>query len=131
MNYLETLSVRFRLILLAGLGGLLSIVIGSTGIFTLVSVNARLTDMYVNNLVPVSDLGNANMQAIYNNRELLAYVIESKKPEMDKLAVKMDANEAKMRGLLDKYRKTQLTPKETELLARFDKAWPPYMASAK
>lgn len=131
MQYLENLSVRSRLIALALAGLLLSLIIGGSGLFGLVTVNRHLSDMYEDNLVPVGDVGNANMQAIYHNRALLAYVIEQKQPEMDKIGVKMAAHEAKMNQLLDKYRKTDLTPKEIELLAKFDKAWPPYIASAK
>jgi methyl-accepting chemotaxis protein len=131
MRYLESLTVRLRLIVLASLGAVLSLAIGAEGLMTLSQVNDRLSDMYENNLVPVGDLGNSNMQAIYHNRALLTYVIESKQTEMDKISLKLATYESRMAALLDKYRKTELTPQERELLAKFDKSWPPYMASAK
>jgi methyl-accepting chemotaxis protein len=71
------------------------------------------------------------MQAIYHNRALLTYIIETKQAEMDKIGVKMTAFETQMNALMNKYRKTELTPPEADLLGKFDKAWSPYAESAK
>jgi len=131
MVFLQSFSVRARLGFLAFLGALMCLAMGAVGLTATARLNDRLSNMYANNLVPVGDIGNANMQAIYHNRALLTYVIESRKDEMDKIAKGMAANEAKMGALLNKYRQTELTPKESELLARFDKTWPTYISSAK
>ena len=131
MRFLEALTVRLRLNVLALLGAVLGITVGLVGLTTLLQVNERLADMYANNLVPVGDIGNANMQAIYHNRSLLSYVIETKQTEMEKIGSQMEAHVSKMNALLDKYRKTDLTPKELELLGQLDKAWPVYLDSAK
>ena len=131
MSFLQTISVRSRLTFLAVLGAVISIIIGMVGIAAAGNVNDRLSDMYANNLLPVADLGNANMQAIYHNRALLSYVIETKQADMDKIGVTMTAFETQMNALINKYRKTELTPPEADLLGKFDKAWPTYAASAK
>ncbi|MFW9265624.1 methyl-accepting chemotaxis protein [Pseudomonas sp. NR3] len=94
------------------------------------NINTMLNEMYANNLVPIKDVANANMQAIYHNRALYDYLI-SDKTELDKIVENMDRNKAKMAGLLDKYNKTYLTDREKDLLKKFDAAWGPYESSAK
>ena len=131
MTFLQSVTVRARLGCLAFMGALVSIIIGVVGLWATANVNNHLIDMYANNLVPVGDIGNANMQAIYHNRALLAYVTENKRPEMDKIGAKMTAFELQMNTLLNKYRKAELSAAESNLLYKFDKAWPPYAASAK
>lgn len=107
----------------------LVVFVGWLGMSNISTINGMLSDVYNDNLVPITDIANANMEAIYNNRELYLYIIEKEKSEMDKVKVEMDKNEAKMKELLDKYRKTKLTEKEVELLKKFDASWPPYIAS--
>ena len=131
MAFLQTISVRVRLTFVPVLGVVISIMIGVVGITAVSNVNDPLADMYDNNLLPTADLGNSNMAAIYHNRTLLTYVIETKQAEMEKIGLKMTAIESHMNALINKYRKTELTPPETDLLGKFDKAWPPYAASAK
>ncbi|QLG88640.1 methyl-accepting chemotaxis protein [Chitinibacter bivalviorum] len=101
------------------------------GIAATSQVNDMLNSMYDNNLVPIKDVANANMQAIYNNRGLLRYIIADQNADMDKIAARMAEEEKAMHELLDKYRKTQLTPEEVEQLKAFDEAWPQYVASRK
>jgi methyl-accepting chemotaxis protein len=130
MSFLENTKLNTRMVLLALVGAVITLLIGLFGMTRTDQVNTMLNNMYLNNLVPVADIGNANMQAIYHNRALHDYVIETEKPEMDKIAATMQKHEAQLKVLLDKYRKTELTPQESQLLAQFDAAWPLYSASA-
>ncbi|WP_367847901.1 methyl-accepting chemotaxis protein [Rhodoferax sp. WC2427] len=130
MLFLESTRVQSRLMAFALISALIALSVGLFGMTRVSQLNGMLVNMYENNLVPVGDIGNANMKAIYHNRALYAYVIESKQPEMDKIGAQMTQYEAQMKALLDKYRKTELTPPEVELLRKIDAAWPPYLASA-
>jgi len=131
MKFLSHVAIGKRLLALTLLGAAFTLVVGVFGLSRVSQLNDLLTDMYDNNLVPIADVSNANMQAIYVNRSLYDYVIETDKTEMDKIAGQIKKYQGRMTELLAKYRKTQLTPKEVELLAKFDAAWPPYLAHAE
>jgi methyl-accepting chemotaxis protein len=105
-----------------------------SGVFALDKLkdsDQMMQGIYNNNLTPIVDIANANMQAIYYDRKLYAYVIESEKSAMDALAIEMAVAEQKMTEQLDAYRKTYLTDKEKDLLREFDAAWPIYADHAK
>ncbi len=124
---LSNLSLGTRLSALIFISALITLVVGVLGSLKVGAGNDIVVDMYQNNTVPIADLANANMQAIYQNRELYNYIIETDTAQMDVIAAVAKQHEAKMRDLLDKYRKTQLTPKEVDLLAQFDAAWAKYL----
>lgn len=110
---------------------LVTLLVGIVGISNTGTINAMLIDMFENNLVPIKDVANANMQAIYHNRSLYDYIIETEKPEMDRISKEMDEHEHKFNELLEKYAKTSLTDPEKELLRQVNNKWPIYRAVAK
>ncbi|WP_293932698.1 methyl-accepting chemotaxis protein [Iodobacter sp.] len=93
--------------------------------------NDLIGDMHANQLTPIKDIANANMQAIYINRSIYRYILETSRSDMDASEARMIKYETEMFRLLDKYRKTDLTPIETEALKRFDASWPIYKEAAK
>lgn len=117
-------SIGARMLALAVLSALLTLAVGVFGVAQTSKVNDMLNAMFDNNLTPIADVANANMQAIYHNRAMLAYMAEDDAPKRTRLLDSMRQHEQRMHALLDKYRKTFLTPKEKELLDQFDKAWP-------
>lgn len=122
INLIRLVSIKMRLMLAFLLVNLILIGVGFYGKQNTSTVNDMLNDMYLNMLIPIKDLSNANMQAIYHNRSLFDYVIEPTKPGMDTIASKMDGFEQKMNELLNKYRATELTEPEKVVLADFDRA---------
>ncbi|MEO6856932.1 MAG: methyl-accepting chemotaxis protein [Rhodoferax sp.] len=130
MSLLESTRVSTRLLAFAILSAVLVLAMGLFGLGRTSQVNDMLNTLYDNNLVPVADIGSANMQAIHHNRTLYHFVIESEKARMDTMAGELKNYDAKLKAQLDKYRRTVLTPKETALLGKFDAAWPLYLASA-
>jgi len=96
------------------------------GINNMSKINSMLNAMYDDNLIPITDISSANIQAIYHNRSVYDYVIEPEKTGMDTIKKSMDANEEKMGQYFEEYRKTQLTDKEKQLLTKFDEAWALY-----
>ncbi len=130
-NLLRQLSIKTRLIVSFLLLNLILIGVGLYGKQNTNTINDMLNDMYLNILTPITDVANANMQAIYHNRSLFDYVIEPTQSGMDKIARDMDLHEQKMAALLDKYRATQLSEPEKLALADFDRAWPLYKESAR
>ena len=131
INLIRLVSIKMRLMIAFLLVNLILIGVGFYGKQNTSTLNDMLDDMYLNMLLPIKDLSNANMQAIYHNRSLFDYVIEPTKPGMDAIASKMDGFEQKMNELLNKYRATELTEPEKAVLADFDRAWPLYKEAAK
>ncbi|HYH03480.1 MAG TPA: methyl-accepting chemotaxis protein, partial [Bacillota bacterium] len=129
MKWFYNLKIAAKLLISFILVSLLASVVGIMGIINMGKVNSMLNNMYDNNLVPIIDIANANMQAIYHNRAVYDYIIEPEKSGMDTIKQRMDKNEEKMKQLLDKYRKTVLTEREKQLLAKFDDSWVTYMNS--
>ncbi|MGH6646773.1 methyl-accepting chemotaxis protein [Aquabacterium sp.] len=130
MEFFRKARISSRMLALALMSGLLTLAIGLVGLTQSSRINDMVNSMYDENLVPVADIANANMEAIYHHRAMLTYVAQPDREVMKRIAAGADKNLAKMKELLDKYRKTQLTPAETSLLAKLDEAWPPYLAAA-
>ncbi|MFZ1830464.1 MAG: MCP four helix bundle domain-containing protein, partial [Candidatus Competibacteraceae bacterium] len=128
---LKSMKLSTKLISLFSVIALIMAAIGLIGMRGQNTINNMLESMYNDDLVPIVDIANANIQAIYHNRNVYYYVVEDERSKMDAIKKVMDANEAKMKELLDKYRKTFLTEPEKVLLAKFDAAWPPYKAAVE
>ncbi|MCX7205905.1 MAG: methyl-accepting chemotaxis protein [Proteobacteria bacterium] len=128
---LSNLKYSVKLGIILALAIVSMTIISWRGVAATDHVNQMLNSMYDNNLVPIQDIANVNMQAIYHNRSLYAYVIESEQKKMDVITKSMEDNDLKMKELLDKYRKTSLTPPEIDALKKFDESWPIYLAISK
>ena len=129
MGRFNEFRIGTRMLMLAVTSGLLTLMVGVVGLMQASRINDMLNSMYDNNLVPVADVANANMQAIYHHRAMLTYVAEPDREVMKRIEAEAGNNSAKMKELLDKYRKTELTAEEVALLAKLDEAWPPYLAA--
>lgn len=130
MTALQNWTVRVRLLGAFAITVLITLAMGLMGTYTITQLSAATEDMYANNLNPIKDVSNANMQAIYMHRDLYDYLIEDQKPGMDKIRLAMDAHYKTYNQLIDSYVATYLTPPEKELLEKVKAAWPPYLAAA-
>jgi len=130
MQALQRLKISARMLVLAATGGLLTLLVGVIGLTQAMRINDMLNSMYATNLVPTADVANANMQAIYHNRGLLLHVGETKPEDLERTQAQMNQNLKEYKELLDRYRKTFLTPPEIELLRKLDEAMPAYVRVA-
>ncbi|OHX16290.1 methyl-accepting chemotaxis protein [Chromobacterium sphagni] len=132
MTYLlAQFSIRAKIFGLILLGIAAALIIGINGIMGTSGMFQLTTDMHDNMLKPVYWLGQAGKQASYVSRADYRYIAESEKPVMDQVQVNRDKFEANMKGFLDQYRKTELTPPEVDALKRFDAAWEAMNAPCK
>nr|WP_158300892.1 methyl-accepting chemotaxis protein [Chromobacterium sp. ATCC 53434] len=130
-QFLSQFSIRLKIFGLIFLGIAAALIIGLNGIFGASSMFQLTTDMHDNMLQPVHWLGQAAKQAAYVSRSDYRFIAESEKSQMDQVQANRDKFEAKMKGFLDQYRKTELTPPEVEALKRFDAAWEAMEAPCK
>ncbi|MGL4605709.1 MAG: MCP four helix bundle domain-containing protein, partial [Iodobacter sp.] len=114
MNFLNNFSIASRLITGFLLCALLTLILGILGYQSAASMQDLSRDMHDNQLVPVMDIANANMQAIYHHRMLFAHALEPDEGKMTKMREVMAGHEAKMKELLNKYRATDLTQPEKD-----------------
>ncbi|AZN37844.1 methyl-accepting chemotaxis protein [Iodobacter ciconiae] len=131
MNILNQFSIGGRLLTGFLSCAIITLILGTLGFHSAASMQALTADMHNNQLVPIMDLANANMQAIYHNRAVYAISLETDDNKMAKIDEEMKTNESKLKELLDKYRATTLTPPEAELLKKVDELWPHYLEAAK
>ncbi|MFT3781816.1 MAG: MCP four helix bundle domain-containing protein [Nibricoccus sp.] len=106
-------------------------VVAVVGIFSLSRMNSTLDDLYKTNLVPITDISNARLQATFYSRGLRDYIIETEKTAMDALAQKLDGFEAEFFRRIKKYSETQLSQREKELLVKVQPQWDDFKAAAQ
>ncbi|AMC36735.1 methyl-accepting chemotaxis protein [Janthinobacterium sp. B9-8] len=131
MSFLSNVAISTRLIVGFLLCAFLTLVLGILGYQGAASMQQLTYEMHTNQLLPVIDVANTNMAAIYHHRALYAYGLEPDDAKMAKIKESMNSHEAKMKSLLDKYRASQLSPSEEELLKKIDDLWPKYLEAAK
>ena len=88
-NVFDGFTIRARLTGAFLIVAIICGVVGTMGVLAVVRIDAMLHEVYDDNLVPISDVANANMQAIYFGRALYEYIIENNKPGREKLAEEM------------------------------------------
>ncbi|MEN9532122.1 MAG: hypothetical protein RIQ83_1346 [Pseudomonadota bacterium] len=126
MDWFHNLQVRTKLVFSFSILMVLLVVLTLTSYYSTKAMATLVDNMHANQLTPIKDLANANMQAIYTSRALYRYVLEDNDKTRKENENNMLRYEGKMNELIDKYRKTYLTQPETDLLARFDQAWAIY-----
>lgn len=131
MNFLTQLKIRSRLLGAFAVTAVITFIVGLMGLNASSTLSGLLANVYDNNLVPISDVANANMAIIYYDRALYDYVVEPEKSGMDAIQSKQVAFAARAKQLLDTYRKTNMAEDEKKYLATFDAAWPLYLAVAE
>ncbi|MCX7208479.1 MAG: methyl-accepting chemotaxis protein [Proteobacteria bacterium] len=131
MNWFHSWQVRSKLILSFLIVLLMLFLVALLGYSSTSKTNDLVFNMHANQLTPIKDVANANMQAIYHNRALYRYISETERRDMESTEARMNKYESQMNQELDKYRKTDLTPPETDALKRFDAIWPTYKELAK
>ncbi len=130
MDWFHNLQVRTKLVFSFSILMVLLVILTLTSYHSTKAMAQLVKNMHANQLVPIRDLANANMQAIYMNRALYRYVLESSEESRRTNAGNMLRYEKQLNKLLDAYRKTSLTQPEIDALARFDQAWAIYKTSA-
>jgi methyl-accepting chemotaxis protein len=108
---------------------LITIFIGGLGFSTTGRMASMTDDMYTSQFIPVKDISNANIQAIYMDRELLRLITEAESGAMKQSQAKIQNFYVEYNRLWDKYKATELTPAEKELVTKTENMWPAYMAS--
>ncbi|MEM0553843.1 MULTISPECIES: methyl-accepting chemotaxis protein [Aeromonas] len=130
MDWFHNLQVRTKLVLSFSVLMVLLVTLTVTSYYSTKTMALLVRSMHANQLVPIRDLANANMQAIYMNRALYRYVLETKEETRKLNAGNILRYESQLNKLLDAYRKTYLTQPEIDALARFDQSWVTYKSYA-
>ncbi|MGL5374637.1 MAG: MCP four helix bundle domain-containing protein, partial [Aeromonas veronii] len=74
MDWFHNLQVRTKLVLSFSVLMVLLVTLTVTSYYSTKTMALLVRSMHANQLVPIRDLANANMQAIYMNRALYRYV---------------------------------------------------------
>ncbi len=121
---LKKLMTGFTLLSVIGAG------VGCLGIYGVGQVNEMLEKLFAKNLMSILYLARGNTQALYHNRALYQYIVESERTQRDTRLRGLETFESTMMERLSEYRKTGLDASQDALLRKFESAWANYKASA-
>ncbi|TWJ16427.1 response regulator [Geobacter argillaceus] len=107
----------------------ISFLVGLAGIKGMGEIDDMLEQIYSTTLVDSVYVNEAYSQLILHNRRFYRHVLADNRELKAEISAQIHANEKVITDTLGKYRKTKLTPTETELLDRFEKTWPDYIAA--
>ncbi len=128
---IKNLKLGVKLISGFTLVALLGAAVATTGIFNLARINAMLDEMYSNALVPISEIGGANLQMAYFSRAMRDYILEPDKSGMDQISQRMRAFTESYERHLQTYAATETTEREKAILAKIGPQWNAYEQSAQ
>jgi len=131
MNWFMQLKLATKLLLSFLLIAILGTVIGIVGMNSTSQVNDMLNDMYVNRFVPATQSMQANQELIYYTREVLNYIIEPDKAEMDRMLPEIEHRARNLAEQLKLYQAASMLPEEVEALKVFTSNWDEYLAASK
>ncbi|WP_440892033.1 methyl-accepting chemotaxis protein [Aeromonas dhakensis] len=126
MDWFHNLQVRTKLVFSFSILMVLLVVLSLTSYYSTRTMVQLVSNMHANQLLPIKDIANANIYAVYQNRALYRYIGEVDPDLKAQALVNVDKFEKGMWDFLASYRKTYLTQREVDLLARFDQAWATY-----
>nr|WP_257980667.1 methyl-accepting chemotaxis protein [Aeromonas hydrophila] len=120
------MQVRTKLVFSFAILMVLLVVLSLTSYYSTRTMVQLVSNMHANQLLPIKDIANANIYAVYQNRALYRYIGEVDPDLKAQALVNVDKFEKGMWDFLASYRKTYLTQREVDLLTRFDQAWATY-----
>ncbi|HHO2166973.1 TPA: methyl-accepting chemotaxis protein [Aeromonas hydrophila] len=120
------MQVRTKLVFSFSILMVLLVVLSLTSYYSTKTMVQLVSNMHANQLLPIKDIANANIYAVYQNRALYRYIGEVDPDLKAQALVNVDKFEKGMWDFLASYRKTYLTQREVDLLTRFDQAWATY-----
>jgi len=131
MHWFKDLKILYKVLFVALISSIALGITGYLGVSSTSKINDMLNSMYDDNLVPINQVCNANIYGVYVDRSLYDHVIATDAADMVAIEKKIEADEKILFEKIDQYRKTNLTDKEKEALAKFDKYYPEYKESYK
>ncbi|MGU5581492.1 methyl-accepting chemotaxis protein [Aeromonas hydrophila] len=126
MDWFHNLQVRTKLVFSFSILMVLLVVLSLTSYYSTRTMMQLVNNMHANQLLPIKDIANANLYAVYQNRALYRYIGEVDPTLKAQALTNVDKFEKGMWDFLASYRKTYLTQREVDLLTRFDQAWTTY-----
>jgi len=130
MQWLKNLKIGTKLLssyilLLLLMGG-----VGYLGVTNMGMINGMLDDLYTDNLVPILQIDEANIELIKFARNHYRLVISRDRAEMEAYKKRIEENVTNIDKVLGEYATNTLSDKEKDLLGKFRTAFAAYRESA-
>lgn len=131
MNWFKNLTIGKKLLFSFLFIASMSLATGILGMTKLKKINTLLNEMYTNQLVPIRDNANANIDAIYIARRLNFYIIANdpvlRKETLDEIA----RYENEMLLLIEKFKDTEQTDEAKKIIATLPAYWQQFKVAEK
>ena len=124
------MRATIRVKMLVGFAAVLVLmsIAGGIALVNLATISGLASDMYDNQLVPITDLDQAAESLQMMQESVLEHLIATDQTGLAEAEQKIATYEKAMLDYLDRYSKTRLTAEEKDWLARFNTAWQSYKA---
>jgi methyl-accepting chemotaxis protein len=104
-----------------------AVYIGVSGIQNISKMNDLIVSMHQNNLLPISQIEEANVQALYHNRGAYRLIIETDAETERQIVGLMDGYQAKFKEQVDLFRKNLSSEEEKALFGKMESGWADYL----
>ncbi len=125
MKWLNNIKTSIKLFGGFGIVIVLMLVIAGVGFSSLKSMDTSLGSMYLDQTIPIRDVGSANTYLYKMRGDVYKYVFIPEEREATKTTIA--DNEQQINDLMDAYRSGQLGERRKAALAEFDKVYPVYL----
>ena len=122
MKWLNNIKTSIKLFGGFGIMVILMLVIVGVGFSSLTSMDTSLSSMYLDQTIPIRDVGSANTYLFKMRGDVYKYVFIPETREETKTGIA--DNEQQINDLMDAYRSGQLGERRKAALAEFDKVYP-------
>lgn len=126
MRWFNNQTMTFKLVLSFVVVAAMAGYLGISGWRTMRSMVASQTDLYVNTLIPLTELGKGNAALKGMHEDVLKFIAESDPAAIAKVQKAIEDDEHDMRAAIDKFASIALSDRDKVNLAKLEEAWKKY-----
>ncbi|WP_255990574.1 MCP four helix bundle domain-containing protein, partial [Chitinolyticbacter albus] len=130
MNGFKSLRLGTKLTIAFLMVALVTVVVGVVAVYQLRQVDAMMSSMYTDRLVPIRDLSHIETELVQHYRRIYVSLAINTPEEITSQIEKNRGSEKAIDEEMAAYKQTELVDEEKRLLAAYDKASPAYRDSA-
>ncbi|MDP3150771.1 MAG: methyl-accepting chemotaxis protein [Ignavibacteria bacterium] len=126
MKWFKNQKIRVKLLISFVLVAVITLIVGYTGYSGIDGISKNQNTMYVDNLIPIRDLGYANAALLTARGDLVAMLGTDDMNKRKEYVASIRSQSIKVDELAEAYSKTVLVKEEEETLPKFLAAWNEY-----
>ena len=126
MNWFYNLKISYKLISSFLFVSIITLIVGIIGYNGISEIAANQNTLYLDRLIPIEQLGNANSALLISRGDVVAMLGTNDMAKREKYSESIKEQTANVDEIISKYAKTFLVTEEEENLPKFLSAWKEY-----